>query len=168
MRGSGGNVGVVRATSFRAHPPRETEIENLASAVAREKEVLRLQIAVDDPFVVSRGQRSRDLDPQTCGLGDGERTARQGLVKALSLEELRDQIGDAALVPDVVYRENVRMVQSRSGPCFELETPGALGIGSELSREDFDGDFSTEPAVTGPVNLAHSTRTDARNQLVGP
>jgi hypothetical protein len=40
---------------------RETEVQNLHDAVSREKEILRLEIAVNDPFLVRRRQAGCDL-----------------------------------------------------------------------------------------------------------
>src|SRR5262245_65530882 len=40
----------------------EAEVEDLDPAVPGQEEVLRLQVAVDDPLVVGGGETARDLD----------------------------------------------------------------------------------------------------------
>ena len=51
----------------------EPEIENLHAAVAGDEDVLRLQIAVDDPLLVRGGETVRDLDGVLDGLAHRQR-----------------------------------------------------------------------------------------------
>ena len=74
LRAGGGRRRVRRGRLGR-EDLRETEVEDLDAPVARQEEVLRLQVAMDDPLFVRRGESLRDLDRDLDGspLGEGAR-----------------------------------------------------------------------------------------------
>jgi hypothetical protein len=51
----------------------QSEVENLDTAIVREKQVFRLQIAVDDTFVVGGREATRDLSSNVDGLPNSRR-----------------------------------------------------------------------------------------------
>lgn len=58
------------------------------------------------------------------------------------------------------------MIQRGHGARFLLEAPAAVGVCRELGRQRFDGDIAVEPRVAGPINLAHPSSTDGRQDLI--
>ena len=62
----------------------------------------------------------------------------------------------------------MRMVQTGDRLCFALESLAQFSSVCKMSRKDLDGNDSIEAGITGFVNLAHSARTDSRENFVGP
>ena len=62
---------------------------------------------------------------------------------------------------------DVRMVERREDLSLPMETGKALGIADEQIRKDLQGDFSIELRVAGAIDLAHATRAEERDDLVG-
>jgi len=54
-----------------------------------------------------------------------------------------------SLVPDVVERADVWMVQGCDRPRLALEALAQRGVTADMCREDLDGDRAIEPGVAG-------------------
>jgi hypothetical protein len=63
-------------------------------------------------------------------------------------------------VTHIVQCADVWVVQAGNRAGFPLETLTRLGLGGYVFWQDLDGDHSIEPGVSGPVDLAHSARTE--------
>src|SRR6185503_19735951 len=63
-----GNVSLRLTVVDRCGEFRQTEVEYLQALVICEKDVLRLEIAMNDPFVVGRGEPARNLQGDVDGL----------------------------------------------------------------------------------------------------
>ena len=96
--------------------PREAEIEDLQPPVAGEEEVLGLEVAVHDAPLVRRGEAARDVDAEVDDLAHRQPAATQPLAQRLALQELHDRVRLAALVAEVMDREDVGMRQRRPPP----------------------------------------------------
>ena len=84
-----------------------------------------------NPFLVRRRQAARDLHRVLNRLALSERPGAQPLPKRLALQQLGDHVGRLVRLPDVIYGEDVGMVQSAGGPCFLLKAMEALRIFGE-------------------------------------
>jgi hypothetical protein len=89
--------------------------------VGRQEDVLRLQVAVDDPLLVRGPEPPGDLDRDLHGALRREGSAPEPLAESLSFEQLRDEEGCAVLAADVVEDDDVRVVQGTGGPRLPLE-----------------------------------------------
>src|SRR5205823_222972 len=111
-----------------AHQLGDPEVENLEATVTGDEKVLRLQVAVDDAFLVRCGQSTGELD------GEIQRFAQRQLALQLlpqrdSLEQLRDNEGRSFVRADVVNGKDVGVVERTGGARFQLETPdGVLAV----------------------------------------
>ncbi len=65
-----------------------TEVQDFHASIASEKQVLRLQVAMDDAAVVRRGESLRDLHSVVDGLAFRKGAAPQPLAERLSFEQL--------------------------------------------------------------------------------
>ena len=81
----------------------------------------------------------------------GERGAQR-----LSVQELRDREGDAAVRAEVVDREQVRMRQRRDRACLALEAGERVDVLRQVLGKHFDGDLATEAQIPRAVDLTHS------------
>ena len=60
------------------------------------------------------------------------------------------------------------MVQTGDGLCFAVESLAQFGTICKMSRKNFYRDNSIKAGIAGFINLAHSTRTNSREDFVGP
>ena len=61
-------------------------------AVAGDEDVLRLQVPMDDPPLMRRGEPARDLDGVLDGLAGGEPAGTDLPAQGVALEQLRDDV----------------------------------------------------------------------------
>jgi hypothetical protein len=122
------------------HGCRQAEIQNLHLPARRDENVCGLEIAVDDPRRVRRGQPlgnlRRDVQQR---LGAGDTPERH------AVHELHDEV----VRPDVVQLADMRVVQRSDGPRLAVEAF------RELFLRDLDGNGSVEPGISGAIHVAH-------------
>jgi hypothetical protein len=145
----------------------ESKVENLRT-VAGEKDVCRLDIAVDDARGVCRveraGQCSGDLDE----LAVVQWSACQPPLQRFAVQQFHHQERNAlSSYADVVDRADIRMLERGNRASLALEPRAPLWIGRHVGRQHFDGDRAIEPRVAGRVDLAHPARAERRKDLVG-
>jgi len=133
--------------------------------ILRDEDVLGLDVAVDDPFLVRRGEAVRDLDGVVDGL-----LRRQGsaelFTKRFALQKLRDDERASFVRADVVDDKDVRVIELGGDARFLLESREAVGIRGEAGVDDLEGDVAPEPRVARPPHLTHATRAEERDDLV--
>ena len=91
----------------------------------------------------------------------------QTLPQRLALQQFGDHVWRAFIRADVEDRQNVGMVQRRSGQGFLLEAAQPVGVSGKCLRKYFDRDFALKAGVTGAEDLAHPARAQRRDNLVG-
>ena len=104
---------------------RQAEIEQL-HAVAREEDVGRLEVPVDQAAFVHRRQRLDDGQRNRRGFVEGKGAAHEAIGERLAIEQLHHEVVHAVLVPDVVDGADVRVVQRGDGARFALEPDAAF------------------------------------------
>ena len=60
------------------------------------------------------------------------------------------------------------MIQAGDRFCLALESLAQFGAIRKMSRKNLNGDNSVEAGIAGFIDLTHSTRTDSREDFVGP
>ena len=94
--------------------------------------------------------------------------ARRGRpAQRLPFEILEHEEVDAVLMPDVVQRADVRMIERRDRARLALEALAQLRIRRERRRQDLDRHRAIEPRIARPIDLAHATRADERDDFIG-
>ncbi len=83
----------------------------------------------------------------------------------LPLEELRDGVGDVAVHPGVVDREDVRVVQGRDGARLALESTQAVLVVGAAFGQHLQRHVPVQPRVAGAVDLAHAPLADGSHDL---
>ena len=146
---------------------RETEIEDLDRAAAGQKQVLRLEVAMDDAFLVGRGQSERDLASDLGGSARDECSVVEPLSQGLALEELGDRVCHAVGDPEIVDGENVGVREGGHGAGLALEAPQSRRIPGELGGKHLDRDIPRELRIPRPVDFAHASRAERREDFVG-
>src|SRR4029453_11804680 len=105
----------------------ETEVQKYGAGL-RQHDVSGLQIAMDHPPLVRRGERLCDLNRVTQHEVEGQPLLREPAGERLPLQILQDQERDAVVLADVVDRTNVRMAERRQRFRLALESLSAFGI----------------------------------------
>ena len=146
---------------------REPEVHHLDDAVAPDHDVLRLDVAVDDAAAVRRGKRRGDLGADVHEFAHRQRAARgETLAQRHAVHELRRDEVDRARLPDLVDRDDVRMVERRGGARFLLEAAAEIGVVVQRRRQHFQRDVATEHGVGRAVDIAHPARPEVRDDLI--
>ena len=147
----------------------QSEVEDLDPAVLRDEEVLRLQIPVNDPFLVSGGKPPGNLDGVVDHLARRESSStREFRAQRLALQKLLDHVGRALVGSDVVDEGDVRMIECARRLRLLLETSQTIQIRRQGDRQHLDRDVPLQPLVPCPVHLPHPARAQRREDLVGP
>src|SRR5205814_544887 len=98
----------------------ETEVEDLHLTLGGQHDIGRLQIAMDDPFLVRRLERVDDLAGDREGIGEWDGARNQSLRQRFAIDELEDKKSRAARFLEAVDGRDVRMIQRREELRFTL------------------------------------------------
>ena len=154
-----------RLRHLRRAGARDAEVRHLQPLA--DEDVVRLDVAVDDPVPVCEAERLEDLVGVRERLRDRKRAARHDeLLEAPALDHLhRDVVGALGLAA-VVDRDDVRVRQGR----------GRLGLAAEALDEeivvrvalvqDLDRDAAAEVLVLGEVDVRHPARAELAHDAV--
>ena len=59
------------------------------------------------------------------------------------------------------------MVEGAGGPRLQLESAQPVGVGGDVLRQHLDRDVAPEPGVARAIDLAHPSRPEGGDDLVG-
>ena len=160
--------GVIRRAEGPLVDLRQTEIKDLRRAPVGDEDVARLDVPVDDRPRMGRLEGFEDL---TCEIEQA--LGRHGapadhLLQGLARQQLHDDEVQPLVLPDVVDRADVRMIQSRGGAGFAAESVQRCGIAPGALGQDFQGHLAAQARVPRPVDLSHAALADATEDLVVP
>jgi hypothetical protein len=137
----------------------DAEVEDLEPALVRDEQILGLEIAVDDAFVVGGAQPLGKLQCPIDRLGGRQLLSAQPLAERCPLEQLRNDIRFAFEHADVVDDEHVRVIE-RSGRARFLLEPAQLLIAVRSGQQDLDGNFAAQLQVARGEYPAHASVSD--------
>ncbi len=141
---------------------------SVAPVVSCEHDVGGLEIAMHHAAAMRFVQRVRNLRAQFQHLFQRQGALLETLRQRLALDALHHQIVDSVLMTDVVQHADVWMIQAGDGFCFALEPLLVYRIRRKLRGQNLDGNAALQPRITRTVHLAHSARTQRREDFVGP
>src|SRR5262249_35034855 len=112
---------------------REAEVRDLRMAVVVEQDVRGLQVAVDDALAVRVVDRAADLhDDVEDALAAELLAALAEDVEGVALDQVHREVVKSLVAPDLVYRDDVRMLETRGRLGLALE-PADLLLGRRLA-----------------------------------
>src|ERR1700678_812521 len=117
-----------------------------------DKDVGRLDIAVDDASCMRGVQRVRNLDSQRQNQFRLHGTPADSMLQRYTVEKLHDDEGLIAVLSDFVNGADVGMVQRRRSPGLTAETFESLRILRHVIRQELEGDEAAQFGVLGLVN----------------
>ena len=95
-----------------------------------------------------------------------QRPALHSLVEAVAFEQLGHDIGLSVVHPDVVDRQDIRVIQRSRRARFLLEPTQSLGIAGEGGRQDLDRHVTPQTGIARSIHLAHPAGADERDNFV--
>ena len=134
----------------------------------REHNVSGLQIAVSHTLTVRLVKRVRDLDSISEPFFQRQRPLLETFGECLAFEKLHHHEIGFVLVPDVVKRAYVGMIQAGNNPSFALETLAPLRVIGKTLRKNFNGDSAAEARVGGTIYFAHPALAQQGRDFVRP
>ena len=111
---------------------RHAEVQYLDDAVRGDLDIGRLQVSMNDPFLVRGIQRIRDLHRDAKRLGHGQRSLGQPFRQRRPLNQFEHQTAHAIGLSDAVDRGDVRMIESGQQPRFLVEASPSIRIVKQL------------------------------------
>ena len=138
--------------------PRQTEVEDLGVTVLRQKDVLGLDVAVDDPLLVGGREPLRNL-PR-----DVERTAGGSGPFAMAIRSVspsRSSLTANRTPPSSPTSKSARMLGCESAATARAslaKRASASALAGEPLGQDLDRDVALQPGVPRAVDLAHAAR----------
>jgi len=146
------------------HRASEPEIEKL-QAVARQKYVRGLQIAVNDPTAVQSLERREDGEGRLPRLAKRNRSALQTLVERFAVEQLHCEKERFTVFANLVDLTDGRVIDARSGPGLPPETRSRIAVVAAGSQH-LDGHGPVETIVVGEIDHTHAAFTQALDDAV--
>jgi hypothetical protein len=122
---------------------------------------------MDDTVPVGGLECVGDLGAESQHLVQGQGAARQSRRQRLTFQQLEYEVVGLVLAADIVQAADMRVIQGRDRSGLPGEAPAELGIVRQIRREDLDRHATIESGVTGFVHLAHASRADEGDDLVG-
>src|ERR1035438_6287676 len=145
-----------------------TEIQDLDPPVVRQKQIFRLEIAMNNEPVMSGGKALSDLESIVRGVPHGDGTFGQPLAQVFPLEQFRDNVRHRAFETNVVDRKDVGMVQRGCGPRFLLEAPQMVWIITGSRPDQLQRDIAPQPFVARAKYFAHPSGANLFEDPVVP
>ena len=144
---------------------RDAEVEQLGAG-AREHDVGRLQIAVDDASAMGAIQRVGDLRGDLQRLRDGQCTPREPVFEGFPFHELEHEVVEAVLTADIVKRADMWVGEPGDRASLALEPLARERIARHVRRQDLDGNRPVQSRVARLEDLAHAAGGDPVNDFV--
>ncbi len=121
---------------------------------------------MDDSTGVDGGKSFGNGSTDFRGFLMGEGSATKAAAECFALEQLGDGIGDAVVGADVEEDDDVGMGQGGDDASLALKAGESLGVGGEMSGQNFDGNFATEARIAGAVDLSHAASAQGGDDLI--
>ena len=118
------------------------------------------------PFACAAASPDASCLAMSTALEGGSAPVGERLTQRRALEQLGDDVGLIVVGADVVDGEDVGVVQGRGRAGFLLEAAQAIGIAGPERRQHLDRDIAVEPRVARPVDVAHASGAEGREDLV--
>ena len=137
----------------------EAEVENFGGTAVGDKDVGRLDVAMDDAFGMGGVEGIGNFDGNGKMGGEIEGALRDAVLEGHAVEIFHDQESFASIFANIVDGADIRMIESGGGFGFTAKAFEGLAILSYIERKKFEGDKTIEARVFGFVDDAHATAT---------
>src|SRR5262245_16342688 len=145
--------------------PRQAEVEQLHAA-RREKDVRRLEIAMHDAAAVEGAEGTEHPERHRHRFVERHGAVAQPVGERLSVEQLHDDEDVVAGFADIEDLADRGMVDAGRGARLAPQPRAGIALVHVAGADRFDCDLALEARIAGAIDLAHSTGSDEREQLV--
>ena len=145
---------------------RQAEVQYDDLSLRGHFDVGRLQVAVDDPFLVGRLHGLVHLPRHAQSFFHRKATLQQSLGQCLSRDQLHHQVVPAFGLLEAVDGGDIRMIERRERLGLTLESREPFFVAREFLGQDLDRYFPSELGVTCAVDLSHASHAEKRQDLV--
>ncbi len=135
-------------------------------AALGDKNIRRLDVAVDDAFDMRGVERVGDLDRQSQQHIGFNGAAGDAVLQRHAIQKFHDDESLAMLVVNFVDGADVGMIQRGGGLRLALETGQGLRILGNFFRQKFERDEAVQLQVLGLVDDAHPATTELLDDAV--
>ena len=154
-----------RVGMFLAHELGDAEVGDLHAALRVEQDVLGLDVAVENSFLVRELERLADFRNDGERLGGGEASGLHGLAQVHAIDVFHHQVVEAARLPEVENADDVRVVQAREHAALAVEAFGELRIVRERIGQQLERDEAVEVRLARLEDEAHAAAPDQFEDL---
>jgi hypothetical protein len=151
--------------TLRLDPAGDAEVGEQHAAFA-EKDVVGLDIAMDQPQRVNRGEGGGDLDAGEDGVGGMNPLAAIEQIAQGAVEQGHHEVEIGSLFAIALDGNDVGMGELADKGGLIFEALDVLGIGGERWRQHFDGDIAIVGRVTSAIDLSHAADVEQVQQQV--
>ncbi len=121
---------------------------------------------MDDAGGVGLAEAVGHLDPDVEERSNGHRTRLEQRAQRSPFDELQDDEKNPVRGPELVERDDVRMVEAGDGIRLLLEAAAALGVRGDGGGQHFEGHLAPELEVARAVDLPHPSRAQQGEDLI--
>ena len=134
--------------------------------VARQHEVGRFQVAMDDSFFVCRFQRFGYFRGELKGVADRHGSGEKPVTETLAFNILHNDEVLALGFADFVDVADVRVIECRRGLRLVQEALAGRRILLQFPGEKFESDLATQRRVVGQKDLTHASCAEFLNDSI--
>ena len=145
---------------------RQSEVQHFRMAALSDKDVRRLDVAMDDALSVGSGQRVRHLDRNFQQLIHLHRLAMDTRLQALALQLLHHDEGMPVVILNFVDGADGGVVQQAGGARLTLEAFQGFAVSEQVIGKELDSHVATEPRVFGLVHHTHAAAAQLTQNAV--
>ena len=132
----------------------------------RDKDVRRLDVAMDDAFTVSGVQRVGNLGRQIEKQSDSMGVPRDLMLQGHAIEKLHGDEGASLVIADLVNRADVGVVQRRSCARLAAKAFQGLRVLCDLVRQELERDEAAKIGIFGFEHHAHPAAAELTDDAV--
>ncbi len=136
------------------------EVGDLHPPLLVEQNVLGLDVAVDDAFVVRKLERLADLRDDGQRLLGRKPAGALDLPQIAAVHEFHYEVVQGARLAEVMHRDDVRMVQARQGAGFAVEPLGKARVARGGGRQDLQRHQPVQIWLARLIDGAHAALAD--------
>ena len=121
---------------------------------------------IDDPLLVRRFERLRNLRRDRQRINNWNRAVRDAIGQRRPFDQLHHQRDGPARLLQAVDVRDVRVVQRRENFGFALKAGEPVGVRRDRRRQDFDRDLALQVGIGGAVHLTHAAHAEQGDDVI--
>ncbi len=145
---------------------REAEVRQERFARGIEEDVVGFDVSMQDPALVGEMECPRDFGGKLCGPGRVEPDVRAVRHGRSSLQQFHAEVRMAVVLPDLVDRDDVGMVERGGGFRLGAETFDEIRRREGAAQGDLHRDPAAETSLASLEHQAHSAARDFLREFV--